>query len=319
MRRIERLINLIAALLEAERPMTAEEIRTRIAGYDRDNHEAFRRIFERDKADLKAMGIPLETRQLDPFGDTPPGYIIPKSRYYLPELDLEPDELAALRIAAGAVLGVEAEAGSGVLKLSMGAVDETADAARLAWNADVAAAQPLLGPLYSAVSERVPISFGYQPAGTDDAGDRTVEPYALVHRRGHWYLVGRDRRSDATRTFKVARITGDVHRDEGTYEVPADFDAHSHLAVAGLPAEAEGVVATVRFDSSLRWWPEQNLTGAPTKEGPAGSLDVDLPVASFDSLVSFAVWWGSKVEIVGPPDARARMVERLASIRGSRA
>ena len=117
------------------------------------------------------MGIPLETRQLDPFGDTPPGYIIPKSRYYLPDLDLEADELAALRIAAGAVLGVEDEADSGVLKLSMGAIDETSDRARLAWNADVAAAQPLLGPLYSAVSERVPVSFDYQPAGADEPSD----------------------------------------------------------------------------------------------------------------------------------------------------
>jgi proteasome accessory factor B len=312
------LINLIAALLEAERPMTAEEIRTRIAGYDRDNHEAFRRIFERDKADLKTMGIPLETRQLDPFGDTPPGYIIPKSRYYLPELDLEADELAALRIAAGAVLGIEAEAGSGVLKLSMGASSTvTADGARLAWNADVAAAQPLLGPLYSAVSERVPVSFGYRPTGADEADDRTIEPYALVHRRGHWYLVGRDRRSDATRTFKVARIIGNVRRGEGTYEVPADFDAHSHLAVAGLPVEDEAVVATLRFDSSLRWWPEQNLTGAATREGPGGSLEVDMPVASFDSLASYAVWWGTKVEIVGPPAARARMAERLAAARAS--
>src|ERR671915_2476953 len=91
MRRVERLINLIAALLEAPRPMTADEIREQIAGYEGLSRTAFRRNFERDKETLRAMGIPLELRQLDPFGIDPDGYTIPKDRYYLPELDLEAD------------------------------------------------------------------------------------------------------------------------------------------------------------------------------------------------------------------------------------
>ena len=310
MRRIERLINLIAALLETEVPMTAESIKERISGYENDNHDAFRRAFERDKADLKAMGIPIEVVQLDVFGDSAPGYTIPKARYYLPELDLEPDEVAALRMAASAVLGVEEEAGSGVLKLSMGAIDETSSGARLAWNADVAAAQPLLGPIYSAVSERVPITFDYQPAGTDEPGTRTVRPYALLHRKGHWYLVGHDERSDDTRTFKVARITNEPTRSEGTYEIPEGFSADGHvLAHVGL--ETEEVVATVRFDPSLRWWPEQNLPGAQGREGPDGSYEVEMPVSSLDALASFAVWWGPKVEVLGPPKAREHMKERF--------
>ncbi|MEA2453677.1 MAG: proteasome accessory factor [Actinomycetota bacterium] len=310
MRRIERLINLIAALLEAEVPMTAESIRDRISGYESDNHEAFRRAFERDKADLKAMGIPVETVELEVFGDAAPGYIIPKSRYYLPELDLEPDELAALRIAAGAVLGVEEEAGSGVLKLSMGALDETSSGARLAWNADVAASQPLLGSLYSAVVERVPITIDYQPAGSDEPGTRTVNPYALVHRKGHWYLVGHDDRSNETRTFKVARIISEPKRQEGTYEVPAGFSADQHV-LAHVGNEGEDVVASVRFAAPMRWWPEQNLPGAQGTEGPDGSYTVEMPVATLDALVSFAVWLGPNIEILAPPEARARMKERM--------
>ncbi|MEA2516680.1 MAG: proteasome accessory factor [Actinomycetota bacterium] len=316
MRRIERLINLIAALLETERPMTAEEIRERISGYETaKTHEAFRRAFERDKADLKAMGIPVETQALEVFGDAAPGYIIPKSSYYLPELDLEADELAALRIAASAVLGVEEEAGSGVMKLSMGAIDETSSGARLAWNADVAASQPLLGPLYSAVAERIPIAFEYQAAGSDAATTRTVQPYALVHRKGHWYLVGHDDRSDDTRTFKVARITTEPQRLEGSYDVPSGFSAEKHV-LAHVGNEGEDVVATVRFDPTLRWWPEQNLPGARTSEGPGGSFDVEMPVANLDALASFAVWWGSHAEVLSPPEARARMKERLARFAG---
>lgn len=290
--------------------MTAESIKERISGYESDTHEAFRRAFERDKSDLKAMGIPIETVELDAYGDSAPGYIIPKSRYYLPELDLEPDELAALRIAAGAVLGVEEEAGSGVLKLSMGTIDETSSGARLAWNADVAASQPLLGPLYSAVVERVPVTFDYRPAGSDASARRTVKPYALVHRKGHWYLVGHDDRSDETRTFKVARITNEPQRQVGSYEVPAGFSADNHV-LAHVGAEGEDVVATVRFDASMRWWPEQNLPGARATDGPAGTYDVEMPVATIDALVSFAVWLGPKVEILDPPEARERMHQRL--------
>lgn len=310
MRRIERLINLIAALLETEQPMTADDIRRRIQGYETDNHELFRRTFERDKADLKAMGIPLELRHLDVFGDAAPGYIIPKTSYYLPEIDFQPDEVAALRIAATAVLGVEEQAGSGVMKLSMGAIDDTSSGARLAWNADVAASQPLLGPLYSAVADRVPVTFDYQPAGIDKPAGRRVEPYALVHRKGHWYLVGRDDRSDETRTFKVARITGGVKRTDGTYEIPAGFSAEEHL-VAPVGA-GEDLIARVRFDPSLRWWPEQNLAGAAASEGPDGSYDVEMPAASLDALTAFAVWWGSKVEVLEPPEAREHMKARLA-------
>jgi predicted DNA-binding transcriptional regulator YafY len=310
MRRIERLINLIAALLEADVPMTAEDIRERISGYGNQKHDAFRRAFERDKADLKAMGIPIDVVALDSFGDTPPGYTIPKARYYLPELDLEADELAALRIAAGAVLGVEDEAGSGVLKLSMGAMDEASGGARLAWNADVAASHPSLGPLYSAVAERSPITFDYQPAGTDKPGSRTVKPYALLHRRGHWYLVGHDDRSNETRTFKVARIAGEITRGEGTYEVPQAIDVRDHVVAPGGSEEGDMVVK-LRFDPSLRWWPEQNLAGAPAEEGPGGSYDVDMPVPNLDALAAFAVWWGSKVEVLGPPAARRYMKERF--------
>src|SRR5688500_18264737 len=162
MRRIERLINLIAALLETRRPLTAEEIRDRIAGYDQSSHEAFRRAFERDKEALRSMGIPLETRALSAFGDDPDGYIIPKDKYYLPELDLAPDELAALRLAAGALIGAGQAAEAGILKLSVDAAAETPAPPRVTWGADLDAEQPMLGPLYAAVSDRTPVSFDYR-------------------------------------------------------------------------------------------------------------------------------------------------------------
>jgi proteasome accessory factor B len=313
MRRIERLINLIAALLETAQPLTSREIRERIAGYDQTSAEAFRRAFERDKEALRAMGIPLELREMGPYGDEPEGYIIPKEKYYLPELDLEPQELAALRIAAGAVLGAGAQAASGLMKLSLDAPGELWESPRIVWGADLAAEQPLLGPLYAAVSDRTPIAFDYRPA--DGAGGpRSVEPYGLVHRRGNWYVVGRDRSKDAVRAFKVSRIEGPIRNAEGSYSVPDDFDARQHLTLEGWEIGTDHLDAKVRFPSDLRWWAEQNLRYA-SSDGPDGSLDVELPVANLDALISWVIGFAGRVEIVEPPEARARLRRHLDGAR----
>src|ERR671910_3012531 len=158
MRRIERLLNLIIALLNTDRPYTADEIRERIEGYGREpTHEAFRRTFERDKEDLRNMGIPIETVTTDVFSDVPDGYIIPKTKYYLPNLELEADELAALHLAAAAVLGSREQAEAGLLKLSIGPDPSPAGGTRVLWSADVAAQQPLLAPLSTALMERAPV------------------------------------------------------------------------------------------------------------------------------------------------------------------
>ena len=307
MRRIERLINLIAALLDGERPKSAEEIRDEIAGYDRSSAEAFRRAFERDKADLKAMGIPLEVRE-DPSGGQP-GYTIPKDRYYLPQLDLEPDELAALRIAADALLGVGEEAGAGVIKLSIGAEDSPWSGARLTWNADVATTEPLLATLYQAVSERIAVSFRYKSAGAGTARERGVDPYGIVHRRGHWYLVGRDRDIDEVRTFKIARIEDGIETIADSFEVPQDFDISAHV-VGDDAAET----AVVRFHENVAWWATQTFPAERLRAAPGGAVDVDMPAASIDALISFVVWWGPDVQIQSPPEARNAIVERLAKI-----
>ena len=316
MRRIERLINLIAALLEARRPMTAEDIRQEIAGYGQASHESFRRSFERDKEALRAMGIPLEVAPHPATGTD--AYHIPKSRYYLPELDLEPAELTALRIAADAILGSADAVRAGMMKIAaesgLSPSSGPSGGGRIAWGADIAAEQPLLGPLYAAVLERSPITFDYQRAGSDFPERRRVEPYSLVHRRGHWYLVGRDQDRDAVRSFKVSRIRSAVETTEGTYDVLSQFDAGTHLAGEAwqLGGEETGA-ATIRFSESLRWWAEQNFPDAPAQDGPDGAVDVEVPVANVDALVSWVIGFGGEVEIVAPPEVRKRLLDHLSA------
>ncbi|HVL65066.1 MAG TPA: WYL domain-containing protein [Actinomycetota bacterium] len=314
MRRIERLINLLAALLDSRRPLTAEEIRDRIAGYEQESHEAFRRAFERDKETLRSMGIPIETVQVDPLyeggGDA---YTVSKDRYYLPPLDLEPDEAAALRIAAGAVLGSTDITRAGLLKLQIGHPAEPAEGPRLVWGTDLAVEQPHLGALYETVAGRRPIRFGYRRPGAAEAEMREVEPYGLVNRRGHWYLVGRDRARDGVRAFKLSRIEGGLGRADGSYEIPAGFDAKAHLPKEAWELTAEDeTTAVVRFDPSLRWWAEQNLNGAELAERSDGAVDASFRVGNLDALISWALGFGDKVEIVRPEEARSRLLEHLA-------
>ncbi|MBA2273857.1 MAG: WYL domain-containing protein [Actinobacteria bacterium] len=314
MRRIERLINLIAALLEARRPLTAQDIRDTISGYDQLNHDAFRRAFERDKDALRSMGIPLDTVPADKMLDgRADGYIIAKSRYYLPELDLKPDELAALRIAAQAILGGATDAESGLMKLSVDSGGDPAPGPRVVWGADLAAEQPSLGAFYSALLDHKPVEFGYQTAGAAAASRRRVYPYGLVHRRGHWYVVGQDIDKDDVRAFKVARVSGAITRMDGSYSIPSSFDAAAHVGGEAWAIGPEASDATlVRFDASMRWWVEQNMRGLPTSPGAEGALDVEVPVANVDALISWIIGFGSEVEILAPESARRRLIEHLA-------
>lgn len=311
MRRIERLINLIAALLETSRPMTADEIRREIAGYDSDSLDAFRRSFERDKADLRAMGIPIELRPIDPLAETE-GYVIPKSQYYLPQLDLEPDELAALRLAAESVLGGGEVAESGLMKLSVDTATESWSGPRVVWGADLAAEQPALATIYPALLERRSVAFGYRSGGAAEGREREVDPYGLVHRRGNWYVVGRDRAIDEIRAFKVARVEGAPRLLEHSYDVPEGFRAEDHVAGEAWELGGAPATATVRFDPDVRWWAEQNQPDAPRRELPGGAVDVELQVSNVDALVAWAIGLGPGVEIVEPASARAALLGHLA-------
>jgi predicted DNA-binding transcriptional regulator YafY len=239
------------------------------------------------------------------------GYIIPKARYYLPRLDLDPDELAALKIAADAVLGAEEDAGSGFLKLSFDADATPMAGPQLVAGADVAAGSPALSIMYQAWAERRPVSFAYRSASSDVEA-RTVEPYGLLQRRGHWYLVGRDRGRDDIRSFKVSRVASEVELLEGTFEPPEDLDLSSHMGTEAWEiGAADPVTAVVRFSADIRWWAEQNMAHLEQQEGPEGELDIDLPVANDDALVSWVIGFGDSVEIVSPERLRARLLEHI--------
>ncbi|CAN5596526.1 YafY family protein [soil metagenome] len=315
MTRIERLINLIIALLETTRPLSAEEINRRVAGYGHDNYESFRRAFERDKDELRGMGIPIEVRKINALDEHSDGYIIDKDRYYLPDLELEPDELAALRLARDAVTHGRNEADRGLLKISVDSRAAPVDGPQVSWGDDIR--QPALSSIYEAQLNHTPISFEYQGASGERAR-RTLEPYGLVNRRGHWYVVGNDIDRSDIRAFRISRIHGKVAAIEGGYDIPAGFDAQSHLSAEAYAIGDQPADALVRFDESLAWWVEQNLTSAARTQNADGSVDVTLPVGNLDALVSWVLGFGSSVEVIDPAEARAAVVAQLRPLLDGR-
>ncbi|MGH2750202.1 MAG: helix-turn-helix transcriptional regulator [Actinomycetota bacterium] len=308
MTRIERLINLIIALLDTTRPLGAEEINRRVAGYGQDNYDSFRRAFERDKDELRAMGIPIEVRKSNALDEHSDGYIIDKDRYYLPDLKLEADEIAALRLARDAVRGGQNEADRGLLKISVDSRAAPVDGPQVAWGDDMH--QPALGAIYEAQLERRPITFEYESA-SGDRSTRALEPYGLVNRRGHWYVVGNDVDRSATRSFRISRVRGKVKTHEGSYSIPSGFDAQKHLSAEPYEIGRQPVQAVVRFDASLAWWVRQNLAGAEHAEDGGGNIEVTLPVGNLDALVSWVLGFGAAVEVRAPAEARAALLDHL--------
>ena len=203
-RKTERLLNLVICLLATRRYLSADQIRRTVAGYEDLGDEAFKRKFERDKEDLRDLGIPLETGSDSPFDDEP-GYRIRRDDYSLPDIAFEPAELAVLGVAARtwqhASLG--GQAFEAVLKLRAAGVDID-DAVPVAIETRVATSEPAFEPLRRAATDRRPVEFDYRTPGAR----RHVEPWGLVSWRGRWYLAAHDTDRADTRVFRLSRIVG---------------------------------------------------------------------------------------------------------------
>src|SRR5262249_53726324 len=199
-RKTERLLGLVVCLLATRRYLTAGQIRDAVPGYP-DSEELFKRMFERDKEDLRDLGVPLETGVNHPFDDDP-GYRIRQQAYQLPELRLEADEAAVLGLAARVWRRAQlARAAAGaLLQLRAAGIDAGPENPKGPNGGDehVLAPQgiepgrgrpePAFGPLWEAVRDRRPVTFSYRAAGRSDPQRRELEPWGVVNRHGRWYV-----------------------------------------------------------------------------------------------------------------------------------
>ncbi|MBI5156413.1 MAG: WYL domain-containing protein [Acidimicrobiia bacterium] len=300
---IERILNLLAFLLTVGRPVTADEIRHTVAGYDRDTDEAFRRTFERDKDLLRGLGVPLRMDFTDRW-QVEQGYIVRPDEYGLPDPGLTDDERAALWLATGmARLGGEAAGPGGILKLGGGALPPSADPL----SADLGTDAEMLGSLFGAIVERRRIGFRYHDHR------RGVAPLGLVHRMGHWYLVGEVR--GETRTYRVDRITElEVGSDRDAFTPPAGFRASDGFPDAPWEAGQEDVAAVVRFTPAVAWWARRQLPADTSIADQAdGSLVAHIHVASTAAFIGWLIGFEDGALLEGPVSLRRQFIAHLRS------
>lgn len=317
-------MNLVIALLSTRGYITAEKIRSSVAGYgDSPSDEAFSRMFERDKNELRDLGIPLETGRVSSF-DPVEGYRINRDAYALPEVALTQDEAAAVAVATQLWESPElitATQGA-LLKLRAAGIEVDPDApvtiASPAGAAGLRGSQDRLEPLLAAIDAGQAVQFSHRRSRAEPYTVRTVEPWGVVTEKGRWYLVGHDRDRDATRVFRLSRIgeaitalspVGAVTRPEGV-----DLRAIVVDAVADPPTgvQARVWVADGRGTALRR---AATSLGARQLAGRDGEV-IELDIGSTDRLTQEIAGYGADAVVLEPESLRRDVLGRLHAQAG---
>jgi proteasome accessory factor B len=309
----ERLMNLIALLLETRRPLTPDEIRRKVPGYG-GSDVAFRRMFERDKEEIRDLGIPLEKVGTDVW-EVEEGYMIRPEHAMISDVDFTLDERAALMIAAQAWQGeaVPADPQRALMKLSFASAD--AAEPEPGWlRARVDASTPVLEPIFDAIARRKRVTFTYRSRGGGGPEERTVDPYALRY-RGAWYLAGFDHGRNEMRHFKLDRIEGKVRAGkEGDFDPPSDVDA----GIPRGPWDVEGgEEARVAFAPDTAWWVERRTGARRVSERDDGWVELAFRPSDREMFASWILGFASDAVVEEPSELRSIVIERLT--RASRA
>jgi proteasome accessory factor B len=312
---LERLLNLVILLLETPRFLTFEQIRERLPAYDQADDESAKRMFERDKDVLRDLGVPVEVGATDAW-EVDQGYRIPKERYYLPDIEFTEEEISALFVAAQTP-GPEGDAEQAVRKLQAGV--EPSALARLAGGpvasgVDVPAGR--LRAVTEAIEGRRSLSFDYRAASGEVSG-RHVDPYSLVWRSGHWYVVGLDRDRGEIRSFRLSRLRSDPQDAGEAPAPPEDFDGREHLRAGPWPPAEEAVEARVAFSPEVAWWAVSSIADARVV-GTAddGWVEVSLPAEPGGGFTSWALSFGPDAVVLAPPELRDDVIGRLETAAG---
>ncbi len=325
--KVERLMNLVIALLATQGYITAERIRKSVAGYaDSPSDEAFSRMFERDKNELRDLGIPLETGRVSSF-DPAEGYRINRDAYALPDIELTPDEAAAIAVATRLWESPELVTATqgALLKLRAAGVDVDPEAG-IAISAPAGlpglrGSEDVLGVLLSAIHAGRAVRFPHRSARTDPYAVRTVEPWGVVTQNGRWYLVGHDRDRDAVRTFRLSRIGGSEGQvepigpaDAVTRPDDVDLSAIVARAVSETPS---GVLAKVWVaDGRATALRRAGRSVGPKQLGSRAGEVLEVKTGFRDQLARDIAGYGADAVVLEPEVLRDDVLERLRAAAG---
>ena len=248
------MLNLLFVLLNSSTPLTREQIRERVPGYGESN-DAFERMFERDKAALRELAIPVETKPVDLFHDDVLGYRIDRSDWLMPEISLTASERIYLSLAASAWQSAQL---STAAKQAVSSVDAREQESALSVPVSLAKGRRHISEILSAITNAKTVTFGYVGLNQIDVVARTIDPWRALLHSGHWYLIGFDQEKGEVRTFRTDRIVGDLVETR-------------HDILEPMPVDFYLTTITSTWESSDR---EPMIAKVLARPGRAGSLRV---------------------------------------------
>ena len=316
----ERLLNLVICLLSTRQFLLKEQIRAAVPQYaECPNDEAFDRMFERDKEELRDMGVPLETGGNDAWFDDEIGYRVDRTAYALPEVSFSPDELAVRGLASRVwqQASLAAPASRAVLKLKAAGV-EPDQGSLVGIEPRVRTSEPAFEPVYAAVRDRRPIRFPYRTPGRPDVTERDLEPWGIVSRHGRWYVVGHDRLRGATRVFRLSRIAGPVRSagQPGEVVVPEGIDLRAQVATL-VPARATAEARLCMRPGSGQRFRRRARDVRPDPDGREGFDEVTVAFSDLEVLAEEVAAMGADVQVLDPPALREAVIRRLRGVLGA--
>ena len=310
----ERLLNLVICLLSTRQFLAKDQIRRSVPQYaECPTDEAFDRMFERDKDELRDLGVPLETGANDAWFEDEVGYRIDRATYAGPEITFEPDELAVLGLASRVwqQASLASPAARALLKLKADGI-EPDESSLVGIEPRVRTSEPAFEPVYAAVRDRQPITFTYRTSGAGEPRQRQLEPWGIVSRYGRWYVVGHDLDRRATRVFRLSRISGAVTAtgSPGDVRVPEGLDFRDEVAALVPPQASRSATLCARTGAGLAL----RRRASATRAGDDGWDELTVPYIDADVLAEEVTGFGPDVRVVAPDEVRDAVVRRLRSV-----
>jgi proteasome accessory factor B len=315
-RKSERLLNLLIMLLVQRHYVGKDRIRTIL--YPDSSTDGFEKMFERDKEELRSLGVPIEVGHMDAYFDDEPGYRIRPDEFGLPDITLEADEAAVIGLAARVWEHARlAEATTeAVRKLTALGAPLNVSALGIA-EARLTADEPSFDVFWEATQERTPVEFEYRRSGQTQVVTRHLQPWGVVRYSGRWYAVGLDTDRGEERVFRLSRVQGEARRAgrPASYDVPPGTDVRATAKRLAPAPTTERAVVLVRTGAGLvlRRNAESVETGVA---GPDDRTGWDRLVVSRSGLglADELLGYGDDVYVEEPADLRASVIARLRAV-----
>ncbi|KRO35994.1 MAG: hypothetical protein ABR54_04525 [Actinobacteria bacterium BACL15 MAG-120619-bin91] len=306
-RKIERLINLTIALLATKRYLTKSEIFRSVEGYE-GSPETKERMFERDKDDLRSLGIEIEVGSYDPLFNDEAGYRIKQEKYQLDLGQITPTEISLLSLAAQAWQGASFDEAAQKALLKLNSIGVPSDSLTLPGASNKLSDGGRDFPLIAkAIADQQLLTFTYIDSQLFQ-NVRKIVPIGLSSRAGFWYLSGVDQEIQEIRTFRVDRIEGEIAASKGPrdFETPQNFDPKG-VFEGGSPASFASIDVRKGKGTSLR--------ALATSTESLGEWDrLRVPIYNLHTLASMVLWHGNDVFVQQPQELREILIGQLDSL-----